>query len=67
MPLKDVSLFLGHSSVATTEIYAKTSKEQAAESIDAVNRKLMKDVFFSKESKDDLMAWFDSEIRGPRR
>ena len=42
------------------------SPKQAAESVDIVNRKLMKDVIFSAEAKDDLMAWFDSEVMGKK-
>lgn len=70
VPLKDISLFLGHSSVVTTEIYAKVSPEQAMRGIDKVNQALMRDVVFSSESKDELLDWFDSEImnrKGKRR
>lgn len=66
VPLKEVSLFLGHSSVVTTEIYAKASPQTAMEAIGTVNRTLMREVFFSAEAKEDLLTWFDSEIMGKK-
>lgn len=66
VPLKEVSLFLGHSSVVTTEIYAKASPQTAMETIDTVNKTLMREVFFSAEAKEDLLAWFDAEIMGKK-
>jgi site-specific recombinase XerD len=40
MPMEDVSKLLGHSSLKTTAIYGRITKERLQKSMDKVNKKI---------------------------
>lgn len=54
--------FLGHESVATTQIYLTTNPEVTRKAIEAVAEKTVPESldFFSSEEKDDLLSFLDS-------
>lgn len=54
--------FLGHESVATTQVYLTTNPEVTRKAIEAVAEKTVPESldFFSAKEKDDLLAFLDS-------
>ena len=54
--------FLGHESVATTQIYLTTNPEVTRKAIELVAEKTVPESldFFSKEERDDLLSFLDS-------
>jgi len=54
--------FLGHSSVTTTEIYAKSNPELKRKAIEAVSPKVMPKEKFSIKEKEDLFEWLRTVI-----
>jgi len=49
--------FLGHSSVSTTEIYARTSTKMKREAIEKASANVIAESAYSKEEKSDLIEW----------
>ncbi len=54
--------FLGHSSVTTTEIYAKSNPEIKRKAIEAASLKVLPKEKFSVEEKQDLFEWLKTVI-----
>ena len=54
--------FLGHSSVTTTEIYAKSDPEIKRKAIEDASPKVLPKEKFSKKEKEDLFEWLKSMI-----
>lgn len=54
--------FLGHSSVTTTEIYAKANPEMKRKAIENASLKVMPKENFSAEEKEDLFEWLKTVI-----
>ena len=54
--------FLGHESVATTQIYLTTNPEVTRKAIESVAEKTVPESldFFTKEERDDLLSFLDS-------
>lgn len=54
--------FIGHESVATTQIYLTTNPEVTRKAIELVAEKTVPESldFFSKEERDDLLSFLDS-------
>lgn len=54
--------FLGHESVATTQIYLTTNPEVTRQAIESVAKKTVPESidFFTKEERDDLLSFLDS-------
>ena len=54
--------FLGHESVATTQVYLTTNPEVTRKAIESVAEKTVPESldFFSDEEKDDLLSFLDS-------
>lgn len=54
--------FLGHESVATTQIYLTTNPEVTRKAIESVSEKTVPESldFFTKEERDDLLSFLDS-------
>jgi hypothetical protein len=49
--------FLGHSSVTTTEIYAKANPEMKRKAIEAAACNIVEDGLYNGEEKANLIAW----------
>ena len=62
VPLHVVSQILGHSSVTTTEIYAKVTAETQAKALACSSNKALSGFKFSQEEEDELLAWFEDEF-----
>ena len=54
--------FLGHSSVTTTEIYAKANPEMKRKAIEDASSKVLPKEKFSAEEKEDLFEWLKTVI-----
>lgn len=54
--------FLGHSSVVTTEIYAKTNPEIKRKAIEKHSENLSKEVHYTKKQKEDLLSWLKKNL-----
>ena len=54
--------FLGHSSVVTTEIYAKSNPEIKRKAIEKHSENLSKEVHYTKEKKQDLLGWLKNNL-----
>ena len=54
--------FLGHSSVVTTEIYAKSNPEIKRKAIEKHSENLSKEVHYTKEQKQDLLGWLKNNL-----
>lgn len=54
--------FLGHSSITTTEIYAKANPEVKRKAIDEAASSILPEEHFSKQEKEDLMDWLRKMI-----
>ncbi|MBT4289406.1 MAG: tyrosine-type recombinase/integrase [Deltaproteobacteria bacterium] len=54
--------FLGHSSVTTTELYAKTNPEIKRKAIEEASPKVLPKEIFSIKEKEDLFEWLKSAI-----
>lgn len=54
--------FLGHSSVTTTEIYAKANPEMKRKAIEDASSKVLPKEKFSTEEKEDLFEWLKTVI-----
>ena len=54
--------FLGHESVATTQIYLTTNPEVTRKAIESVAKKTVPESidYFTKEERDDLLSFLDS-------
>ena len=60
--INNVRDFLGHESVATTQIYLTTNPEVTRKAIELVAEKTVPESldFFSKEERDNLLSFLDS-------
>ena len=54
--------FLGHSSVTTTEIYAKSNPEVKRKAIEQASLHVIPDEKFTKKEKNDLLSWLKEFI-----
>jgi site-specific recombinase XerD len=54
--------FLGHSSVTTTEIYAKSNPEIKRKAIEEASPKILPKEKFSAKEKEDLLQWLKTVI-----
>ncbi|WP_077215151.1 site-specific integrase [Bacillus dakarensis] len=54
--------FLGHSSVTTTEIYAKSNPEVKRKAIEQASHNVIPDEKLTKKEKDDLLNWLKELI-----
>lgn len=54
--------FLGHASVTTTEIYAKSNPEVKRKAIEQASPSLLPDEKYSKEAKQELLDWLKTII-----
>ena len=54
--------FLGHSSVTTTERYAKADPEIKRKAIEKASYDFLPDKKYSKKEKHELMAWLRTVI-----
>lgn len=54
--------FLGHSSVTTTELYAKANPELKREALEAASAKVIKKSGYSAKEKKDLIDWLKEEV-----
>jgi len=54
--------FLGHSSVTTTEIYAKSNPEVKRKAIEQASQNIIPDEKLTKKEKDDLLSWLKEFI-----
>lgn len=54
--------FLGHASVITTEIYAKSNPEVKRKAIEQASPNLLPDEIYSKEAKQELLDWLKAII-----
>jgi integrase/recombinase XerD len=54
--------FLGHSSVTTTEIYAKSNPEIKRKAIEGASQKVLPKEKFSTKEKEDLCKWLKTII-----
>lgn len=54
--------FLGHSSVTTTEIYAKSNPEVKRKAIEQASHNVIPDEKLTKKEKDDLLNWLKEFI-----
>ena len=49
--------FLGHSSVTTTEVYARASTKAKREAIEKAAMKVIKESAYDEERRSDLIDW----------
>ena len=54
--------FLGHTSVVTTEIYAKSNPEVKRKAIEAASQNVLPSEKYSESQKEELMEWLKSII-----
>lgn len=54
--------FLGHSSVTTTEIYAKSNPEVKRKAIEQASHNVVPDEKLTQKEKDDLLSWLKEFI-----
>ena len=54
--------FLGHTSVVTTEIYAKTNPKMKEEQLKKNSEKMVSSKRFSKEEKKGLLDWLKNNL-----
>lgn len=54
--------FLGHSSVTTTEIYAKSNPEVKRKAIEQASHNVIPEEKFTKNEKDNLLNWLKEFI-----
>ena len=54
--------FLGHSSITTTEIYAKSHPEIKRKAIERASQKVLPKEKFSTKEKEDLYEWLKTII-----
>ena len=55
--------FLGHESVATTEIYARANPENKRKAIEKNSEELSKGIHFSEKDKKDLLSWLKNSLQ----
>ena len=55
--------FLGHSSITTTEIYAKTNPEIKRKAIEKHSENLSKKIHYSEKEKQDLLSWLKQDLK----
>lgn len=55
--------FLGHESVVTTEIYARTNPETKRKAIEKHSEELSKMVRYSSKEKNDLLNWLKNSLK----
>ena len=55
--------FLGHSSITTTEIYAKTNPEIKRKAIEKHSENLSKKIHYSEKEKQDLLSWLKQNLK----
>lgn len=58
--LETIRLFLGHSSSATTLVYAQVDPASVSEAVELVRNEIISTASPSKEKADDLEAWIQS-------
>lgn len=54
--------FLGHSSIMTTELYAKANPEMKREAIDTLRARVGSADMYSDEKRDELISWLATVI-----
>jgi site-specific recombinase XerD len=54
--------FLGHSSVTTTEVYARANPEMKRKAIEEASANVIKKTRFSVKDREDLLAWLRKNI-----
>ncbi len=54
--------FLGHTSVITTEIYAKANPEIKRKAIENLSNEIMPDEKYTSEEKDELLDWLKQSL-----
>lgn len=54
--------FLGHTSVVTTEIYAKSNPEVKRKAIESASTNVIPEEKFSNEQKEEMMEWLKTII-----
>ncbi|WP_299093726.1 tyrosine-type recombinase/integrase [uncultured Metabacillus sp.] len=54
--------FLGHASVTTTEIYAKSNPEIKRKAIEQASPNVLPDEKLTKKDKEDLLSWLKEFI-----
>lgn len=54
--------FLGHASVTTTEIYAKSNPEIKRKAIEEASLKVLPKEYYSVKEKEDLFEWLRTVI-----
>ncbi len=59
VPLHVIAQLLGHSSVTTTEIYAKVTAETQANALACASNKALDGFEFEPEKEDELLAWYE--------
>lgn len=60
--LEFLSLFLGHSSIETTRIYAKVDPEAVATAVDLINEELIEETkTFEPEEEETLLSWLNDD------
>lgn len=64
--IEEVRLFLGHSSVATTMIYAKVNPNTVQKTTSAIEEKLISKIEVKEDKKSELDAWLDGLMNPPR-
>lgn len=55
--------FLGHKSIITTEIYAKTNPETKRKAIEKNSENLSKNIGYTKKEKEDLLVWLKTSLK----
>ena len=55
--------FLGHSSVTTSEVYAKANPEMKRKAIEEHSKNLSKNIHYSKKEQDDLIEWLKKDLK----
>ena len=55
--------FLGHSSITTTEIYAKTNPEIKRKAIEKHLENLSKKIHYFEKEKQDLLSWLKQDLK----
>ncbi|MGN0037997.1 MAG: tyrosine-type recombinase/integrase [Coriobacteriales bacterium] len=64
--IEEVRFFLGHSSVATTMVYAKVDPGAVQNTTAAIEEKLISKIEVKEDKKSELDAWLDGLMNPPR-
>ena len=54
--------FLGHSSVITTEIYAKANPEVKRKAIENLSNEILEEKKYSDDKKEELIEWLRTTL-----